>query len=186
VGLYRATPHGEILDANPAMLSILAYPDKKTLLGINLRELHVQRSEYEQWQARLDSDKVALRHETQWRRFDGSTCWVENNARVVHCSASDQGSFEGSIEDITQRKEAENERERLIGELQEALTQIQTLGGLLPICASCKKIRDEEGRWNHIENYIQSHSEAEFTHSFCPDCVRILYPDAAPQLLKAE
>lgn len=186
VGLYRATPMGQILDANPALLNILGHQAKESLLRISLSELHAHRQEYERWQALLDGEKVALRYETEWRRLDGSTCWVEHNARVIHASPAEQIIFEGSVEDITQRKEAENEREHLILDLQDALTQIHTLGGLLPICASCKKIRDEQGRWTHIESYIQSHSEAEFTHSFCPDCVQMLYPDMAPLVMKGK
>lgn len=62
-------------------------------------------------------------------------------------------------------------------ELQEALTKIKTLSGLLPICASCKKIRDDKGYWNRIETYISDHSEAEFSHSICPECTKKLYPE---------
>ena len=61
--------------------------------------------------------------------------------------------------------------------LQDALGKVKTLTGLLPICASCKKIRDDKGYWNQIESYIKSHSEAEFTHSICPDCAEKLYPE---------
>ena len=64
------------------------------------------------------------------------------------------------------RKQAEEEREKLIHELQDALGKIKTLSGLLPICASCKKIRDDKGYWNQIEAYIGDHSEAEFTHKY--------------------
>jgi hypothetical protein len=80
------------------------------------------------------------------------------------------------VHDISERKNAEEDRERLIRELREALSKIKTLSGLLPICASCKKIRDDSGYWNQIECYIREHSEAEFTHSLCPDCIKKLYP----------
>jgi hypothetical protein len=82
-----------------------------------------------------------------------------------------------SFLDITERKQAEEERERLIGELQEALAEVKTLSGLLPICASCKSIRDDQGYWQQIEAYIRDHSEAEFSHSVCPECARKLYPE---------
>ncbi|MDH3349252.1 MAG: hypothetical protein OEM02_14270 [Desulfobulbaceae bacterium] len=61
-------------------------------------------------------------------------------------------------------------------ELKEALSEIKTLSGLIPICASCKKIRDDKGYWKQIEEYISYHSEAEFSHSICPDCTKRLYP----------
>jgi hypothetical protein len=65
----------------------------------------------------------------------------------------------------------------LIRELQEALTMVKLLSGLLPICASCKKIRDDKGYWTQIEFYIRDHSEAEFSHSLCPECMKKLYPE---------
>ena len=64
-----------------------------------------------------------------------------------------------------------------IEELQNSLSKVRLLSGLLPICASCKKIRDDKGYWNQIESYISDHSEAEFSHGICPDCVRKLYPE---------
>ncbi len=76
-----------------------------------------------------------------------------------------------------ERKRLENELQRLVRELKEALSKVKLLSGLIPICANCKKIRDDEGFWNQIEVYIQSHSEAEFTHGICPACVEKLYPE---------
>jgi AmiR/NasT family two-component response regulator len=67
-------------------------------------------------------------------------------------------------------------RGRLILELEDALAQVKTLSGLLPICASCKKIRDDDGYWNQLEAYIQDHSEVVFSHGLCPECAKELYP----------
>lgn len=80
-------------------------------------------------------------------------------------------------QEIEQRKTLEREREKLIAELQQALSEIKTLQGFLPICANCKKIRDDEGYWQQIEKYIQDRSDAQFSHSICPDCAKKLYPD---------
>jgi len=80
-------------------------------------------------------------------------------------------------EDITLRKQAEAEREQLISELKTALADVKTLTGLLPICASCKKIRDDNGYWQQVEGYIQNHSDATFTHGMCPDCIVKFFPD---------
>ena len=77
------------------------------------------------------------------------------------------------------RQQAEAERERLIAELQEALANVKTLRGLIPICASCKKIRDDQGYWTHLETYLARHSDASFSHGLCLDCMRKLYPDLA-------
>ena len=72
--------------------------------------------------------------------------------------------------DITNRKKNEEEKKKLIFDLQSAADRIKTLSGLLPICAWCKKIKDDQGAWNHLENYISKHSNADFTHSICPEC----------------
>jgi hypothetical protein len=61
--------------------------------------------------------------------------------------------------------------------LQAAMDEVKTLSGLLPICASCKKIRDDKGYWTQIETYIREHSDAEFSHGICPDCAKKLYPE---------
>ena len=71
----------------------------------------------------------------------------------------------------------QQERERLIKELQDALADIKTLSGLVPICANCKKIRDDKGYWMQLEGYLQEHSHAKFSHGVCPDCMQKLYPD---------
>jgi hypothetical protein len=74
-------------------------------------------------------------------------------------------------------KQADKEKSVVIAELQKALKKVKTLSGFLPICASCKKIRDDQGYWNQIEAYISEHSEAEFSHGICPECAQKLYPD---------
>ena len=88
------------------------------------------------------------------------------------------------VSDITEHKRVEEalaetskERERLIRELQFALDNIKTLQGLIPICCSCKKIRDDQGFWNQVEGYIMAHSHATFTHGVCPECTKKFYGD---------
>jgi methyl-accepting chemotaxis protein len=86
-------------------------------------------------------------------------------------------SVENLQKEIIERKRVEEEREKLIKDLQEALASVKQLSGLLPICSSCKKVRDDKGYWNQIEVYIRDHSETEFTHGICPECFKKLYPD---------
>ena len=81
------------------------------------------------------------------------------------------------IRDVTSRRNAEKERERLVAELQAALAEVKILGGLLPICANCKKIRDDGGYWQNVEQYISAHSGVTFSHGICPDCMRKFYPE---------
>jgi hypothetical protein len=75
------------------------------------------------------------------------------------------------------RKRAQIEKDNLIDELKDALNKVKALSGLLPICSSCKNIRDDNGYWNQIESYIKTNSDAEFSHSICPKCAKKLYPD---------
>ncbi len=77
---------------------------------------------------------------------------------------------------VTQRKIAEIEKEELLAELQKALDEVKTLKGIIPICSSCKNIRDDKGYWNRIETYIEEHTDAEFTHGVCQECAKKLYP----------
>ena len=79
--------------------------------------------------------------------------------------------------DITEATRVAFERDRLVNELQQALAEIKTLKGLLPICSSCKKVRDDKGYWDQVESYISSHPEAHFSHSICPECIRKHYTD---------
>ncbi len=83
----------------------------------------------------------------------------------------------GTILDISDRKLAEQEREKLVCDLQKALKDVKQLSGLLPICSFCKKIRDDKGYWNQIETYISEKSDAQFSHSICQKCAEKHYPD---------
>jgi DNA-binding response OmpR family regulator len=75
--------------------------------------------------------------------------------------------------------EAQDALAAKIEELRQALDQIKTLRGIVPICASCKKIRDDQGYWSQVEVYVRDHTEAQFSHGICPDCMTILYPELA-------
>jgi transcriptional regulator with PAS, ATPase and Fis domain len=97
---------------------------------------------------------------------------------IYHHDGKLLGAVE-TLQDITARKLMEEEKLRLNNELMEAMNQIKTLSGLIPICAACKKIRDDKGYWNQIESYLEEHSEAEFSHGLCPECFRIYFPEAA-------
>ena len=84
-----------------------------------------------------------------------------------------------SIEFALYKSRAEAERTALTRQLQEAHSNVRTLSGLLPICASCKKVRDYKGYWNQIEQYMEKHTGVEFSHSICPDCAKKMYPESA-------
>ncbi len=111
------------------------------------------------------------------RKKDGKYITVEDEGHFITDAQGNMVQMVGFVKDITERKQAEEDRERLINELQKALDNIKTLKGLLPICAKCKKIRDDKGYWNQIEAYIERHSDALFSHGLCPECMENIYGD---------
>jgi DNA-binding response OmpR family regulator len=107
---------------------------------------------------------------------DGTACF-EVTTSPLRDAAGDIIAGIEVVRNVDQRKKLEQERVNLIHDLTEALANIKTLSGLIPICASCKMIRKDSGYWQQIEGYISDHSEAKFSHGICPECAKKLYPD---------
>jgi len=140
----------------------LIHPDDRELVITNYKR-------------RISGDIFYGSYDFRLIRPGGEHIWVSVSSSKIQWKG--KPAVLSLMTDITYRKNMEEEREKMISELQKALAEVKTLSGLLPICASCKKIRDDSGYWNQIEEYIKAHSEAEFSHSLCPDCVKKLYPD---------
>lgn len=87
------------------------------------------------------------------------------------------GELAARVRTHVELKRTRDRESALIEQLQQALAQVKKLSGLIPICAHCKKIRNDAGYWQKVESYIQQHSEAKFTHGLCPDCTHIYFPD---------
>jgi len=127
----------------------------------------------DRYKQRLDGEDVPAVTEARFIRYDGSRGWMQ--------STSSQTEWKGKLAtvnffiDITERKMLEEELRKKNNKLQKALDEIKTLKGLIPICASCKKIRDDKGFWNQLESYIEKYSDASFSHSICPECSDKLY-----------
>jgi len=175
--VFITSKNGKIVDINDAAVELLGYSSREELLQMKMPFVYANEEE------RVKHIKVASEcgytkeYPLDLRRKDGSIRHVLITA-VSRCDADGKTiGFQGTIRDVTERRRIEEERERLILKLQDAIFQVKALSGLLPICASCKKIRDDKGYWNQIEAYIKDHSEAEFSHSICPDCAKKLYPE---------
>jgi len=123
-----------------------------------------------------------IKTEITHRRKDGTIFSVEISAGLLEFG--NHKYILAFDRDITERKVNEQEREKLILELQDALDKIKTLRGLLPICAWCKKIRDDKGYWKKVETYIEEHSDAMFTHGICPECLKRISPELSDNSLK--
>ena len=174
-GIMKTAPDGSILDANPAACAIFERTREEIIAAG--REGLIDTSD-PRLPGFVEERRLTGRAhgELRGKRKDGTLFPVEFSSVVFE---NPQGRSRTCliIRDISERKAAETEREHLIHELQEAVARVKSLSGLLPICASCKKIRDEQGRWHHLEIYIRDHTEADFSHGICPECRRRLYPE---------
>ena len=132
LGLYRSTAGGKFLDANPGLIQMLGYPDRQALLARNVQDLYLRPGERQMWKDRLERNQVVRGVELQLSRYDGSVIWVRDNVRLLRNEADGTIYYEGSLEDITERKHAEDERERLSGQIQEQAQQMQQLMDAVP------------------------------------------------------
>jgi PAS domain S-box-containing protein len=181
-GIYVLDVHGKITFMNP---------EAERLLGWTLDELnekgahnlvHYRRADgtplpFEACDIHnvIHSGKSFVSVDEVFVKKDGTVFPVS----VVSSPIFENGNVVAAVtafRDITSRKEIEQEREQLLLAYEDALHNIKTLKGLMPICASCKRIRDDKGYWNQIESYIQQHSDAEFSHGICPECAKRIYP----------
>ena len=115
--------------------------------------------------------------EKWWLHQQSRRKMEELETRVAERTAELAITNESLRAENTARRQTEAERDRLIQDLQKSLANVKSLSGLLPICAGCKKIRDDKGYWSQVESYVQMHSEATFTHGLCPDCIKKYYPE---------
>ena len=121
-------------------------------------------------------------HDTEVIDKNGDTIHFHCTANVALRDADGKPSRVIEISrDITELKKNEAEKDRLIDQLQAAAEKIKTLKRLVPICSSCKNIRDDKGYWQQVEEYIRVHSDIQFSHGICPTCIKKLYPDYVKQ-----
>ena len=145
----------EVIGRTSTDLNIIADPLLRRTLGDEIAE-----------KGRIRDREIKMRSKNgdiHYELISVEPLFVQDNAYVLT-----------TMSDITGLKMAEKEKEKLIGELREALAQVKTLSGLIPICAACKKIRNDEGYWQQIETYVRDHSDAKFTHGYCPECAEKL------------
>lgn len=135
------------------------------------------RQAYEDEQQIISTGEAMVGKEEKETWPDGRVTWASSSKYAMTDDAGKIIGIIGISRDITPRKEAEEQREKLLRELRSAFEKIDNLKGLLPICASCKRIRDDTGSWAEVETYIQKRSSAHFSHGICPDCAARLYPD---------
>lgn len=176
---------GMVKSPNPRGLELVGYSEEE-IAGIPFMELvHPEDREMvgERYTRRMDGDEgVPSRYEYRAIHKSGKVLWFELSA--VQIMWEGRPAVLNFIRDVTEHKRLEEERETLLQKLKEALAEVKTLSGFLPICSSCKKIRDDKGYWSQIEAYIRDHSEVEFSHGLCPECAKRLYPEHAEDMYR--
>jgi PAS domain S-box-containing protein len=167
---------GRFVDANDRFVELTGY-GREELIGRSARELGLWANIEDRGQvvATLSEQGVVRGIEIAVRTRSGQI--VETLSSFDMIELDGVPCILALSQDLTGRKQVEAERDQLIAHLTEALANIKTLRGLVPICAGCKKIRDDTGFWNQLETYIAAHSEAQFSHGLCPDCIHRLYPE---------
>jgi PAS domain S-box-containing protein len=172
----NAHADGSIVSASNGFCQTFGYTEEE-VVGKSPLEIKIW-DDPEDWNRFVEKVKTegkADNVECRWRNKKGDLIYGLVSGSIIYLSGAPHIFI--VAKDITERKQLEQEKEILIIDLQKALSEVKQLSRFLPICSSCKKIRDDEGYWNEVETYIGKHSETQFSHGICPDCARKLYPE---------
>jgi PAS domain S-box-containing protein len=166
---------GHFARLNPAWERTLGYPREELMSKPFIEFVHPDdRARTIEQNEKVRQGGSALGFENRYVCKDGSYRWLLWNA----APDSAHGVIYSVARDITDRKRAEEDRERLVLELQAALAEVKSLQAILPICSYCKKIRDDSDYWMTVENYISTHTSSQFSHGICPSCMTdVVEPD---------
>ena len=165
---------GYFIKVNPAFTRILGYSADEMLAKRFVEFVHPDdRFATLAELKKLYTGMNTVCFENRYRCKDGSWKWLAWTCP----SADENGLLYAVARDITQQKADKALRENLIRELRDALDQVKTLEGIIPICSYCKKIRDDKGYWDRVETYISNRTGATFSHGMCPSCARKHFPD---------
>jgi len=179
IGMVMAGPDFRILRANGSICRMLGHTEQE-LAGQSMETFtHPEdRQKTAELSGQLMRGEVPLfRMEKRCLKKDGEALWTNLTTTAIRNHKGEVLYALCMIEDISSRKFVEEERERLIRELKDAMARVKTLSGLLPMCAWCRKVRDDKGYWKKVEAYIEEHSDASFTHGICPECLKKYDPE---------
>ena len=180
---YRTDQTGRLIMMSPSGLNLLGYDSFGEIQGRDIAHvLYGNPYGHAVLQRALRENGGYVRdYEVVVRHRDGSEIPVSVSSRFYYNEQQEVMGVEGIFRDMRDRKRIEADREKLIQDLRDALSEVKALSGMLPICSCCKKIRNDEGYWEQIENYIRDHADVEFTHGICPECAKSLYPTVIRQ-----
>ena len=173
---------GRIRYTSPSFHRVMGYAPEEMIGATGIELLHpedrptVENAMSEFWKTPGAHDSI------QYRARHANGSWV--SLEVVAYNLLDHPLIQGVLingRDISNRKRDEAVKDQLIWELQQALTGVNTLTGVLPICASCRKIQKEDGNWQQIELYVRERAPVEFSHGMCPECSHLWFPEQSDQ-----
>ena len=179
--IYFKDAEGRYILNNRAHLRSMGVERQEEVLGRTTFDFHPHdlARQYHDDEQKLVATGIPLpgREELAFHRDKGEQRWHLTTKIPIKNSRGEVVGLAGISRDITEQKHLQEQRDENVRELQEALENVSTLSGLLPICAGCKKIRNDQGYWQQVEGYIMEHSSARFTHGLCPDCIQKMYSE---------
>jgi PAS domain S-box-containing protein len=177
MGMAMVDANRRFAQVNRALCHLLGY-SKEELLALPFdafiapRDLHAHLQAAHEF---FENERSSFKLEARYLPKEGTPLWGSLSVERIEDSTGQMLFVLAMLEDISERRRAAEEREHIILELKDALAKVKTLRGLVPICASCKKVRDDKGYWSQVEVYVRDRTEAEFSHGICPDCMKKLY-----------
>lgn len=174
--------NGRIRYTSPSFHRVMGYTQEEMVGETGFDLLHPEDREKVMTAMQEFMQRPGARDSIQYRARHANGTWV--SLEVVAYNLLDHPEVRGLVingRDISKRKRDDAGKDQLIAELEQALAKAKTLTGVLPICASCKKIREESGKWRQIEAYIRDRAQVEFSHTMCPECTVLWFPDEAKQ-----
>lgn len=173
VGFYRTTPSGKIILANQTLLNILKYPSFEAISVINLEEGPETKPDRLLFKKQLEKEGRIFGRQDTWRRSDGTFAVIRESAWLIRDKNGEPQYYEGIVEDISEQVQVEEEYQIMKSELDKSKYELKILYSLLPLCASCKKIKEED-KWINITEYVRLHPKIGYGEKLCPDCVEAM------------
>ena len=187
IGMSLVSLEGRWLKVNVALCNMLGYSEAELLKTDFQHVTHPADLEKDLDLQKQVLDGTLASYQTEKRYFNkaGGVVNVMLSVSLVRDQHQKPLYFVSQLENITERKQREAEREKLISDLQQALTEVRTLSGMIPICGWCKSVRSDEGYWQTVEQYVRSHTNATFSHGMCPKCTEKFKTDILKENYRA-
>jgi PAS domain S-box-containing protein len=173
---YFSSVQGKFIEANQSFFKLFGM-EKEDLNNLWAKDIYLNLNDRSKFIDIIEKHGFVKDFEVKFMDRNGNVMDCQISATVRRSMDGSIEGYQGIIRDTTEMKQKDLEKERLIADLQKALAEVKKLSGLLPICMHCKKIRDDKGYWNQMEEYLANHSEAQFSHSICRECAQKYYPD---------